>query len=81
MTKLTDECIGTLWTEAIEQFQKHEAGVSVHPSIYLARAIEDAVLERAASVCDETYVEPGDMQVENCHEAAAKIRAMKNKGE
>lgn len=35
-------------------------------------------LEEAAKICDQTYVSPGDLQVENCHEAAAKIREMKS---
>lgn len=31
--------------------------------------------ESCAKICDVTYVEPGDMQVKTCHEAAALIRA------
>ena len=31
--------------------------------------------EACAKICEETWVDPGDLQVENCHEAAAKIRA------
>lgn len=45
--KLTDERIGELWVQAAEQFQRHEHGVSVHPSIHLARAIESEVLAHA----------------------------------
>lgn len=31
--------------------------------------------EACALICEKTWVEPGDAQVENCHEAAASIRA------
>ena len=31
--------------------------------------------EACALICEKTWVEPGDAQVENCHEAAAAIRA------
>jgi len=43
-----------------------------------ARMVADAVAaerEACAAICDVTYVEPGDMQVESCHEAALIIRA------
>jgi len=41
-------------------------------------AIRNAALEEAALICDKSYVEPGDLQVENCHEAAAAIRALQS---
>jgi hypothetical protein len=41
---LPDEQIYALWKQAIDQFQKHEYGKSVHPSIYLARAIARAAI-------------------------------------
>ena len=47
--KPTDERIFALWGMAIEQFQRHEAGVSVHPSIYLSRAIEAELLAARAA--------------------------------
>lgn len=31
--------------------------------------------EACAKICEETFVEPGDMQVESCGAAADKIRA------
>jgi len=36
-----------------------------------------AAQTRSAVICDETYVEPGDLQVAPCTEAAEKIRSMK----
>lgn len=30
--------------------------------------------EECAKICEETWVEPGDLQTDNCHEAADKIR-------
>ena len=65
---LPDEQIYALWKQAIDQFQKHEYGKSVHPSIYLARAIARAAiaahLERQAQAKAEqderTYM--GDKQ-------------------
>lgn len=42
---------------------------------YAAAKVREA-LEGAAKICDETYVEPGDLQVESCYEAAEKIRAL-----
>jgi hypothetical protein len=79
MTKLTDDDIRQIIAERFADDSCTPDDIAFARAI--EDAIEDAVLERAASVCDETYVEPGDMQVENCHEAAAKIRAMKNKEE
>lgn len=35
-----------------------------------------AALEQAAKICEQTYVEPGDLQTAPCSEAAAKIRAL-----
>jgi hypothetical protein len=46
---ITDERIFALWAKAIEQFQQHKAGVSVHPSIYLSRAIEAEMLATAGA--------------------------------
>lgn len=43
----------------------------------IAAAIDRAVAaerERCAQICEETWVEPGDLQVCTCKEAADKIR-------
>lgn len=37
-----------------------------------AKAIYAKALEDAAKVCEETYVEPGDLQVMRCTDAAEK---------
>jgi hypothetical protein len=39
-----------------------------------ARRVEAEERERCARICEETFVEPGDMQVCNFQEAADKIR-------
>jgi len=39
------------------------------------RAAANAEREACAAICDKTWVEPGNMQVQRCHEAAAAIRA------
>ena len=67
-----------------EEYAKNNFG-DVHPVLSdvprtaaLSTAITKAVemeREACAKICDETWVEPGDMQVETCHEAAALIRA------
>lgn len=43
---------------------------------YAFKAGRESMREEAAKVCDETWVEPGDMQVGNCHEAARLIRSI-----
>lgn len=45
---LSDDEIGQLWDMAMNQFQRHERGVSVHPSIYMVRAIERIAADRQA---------------------------------
>lgn len=44
----------------------------------ILEAMEDARAEEreaCAKICEETWVEPGDMQVASCQEAAEKIRS------
>lgn len=40
-----------------------------------AKMVVTAEREACAEICDNTIVEPGDQQMESCHEAAAAIRA------
>ena len=40
-----------------------------------AALVAEKEREACALICEKTWVEPGDAQVENCHEAAASIRA------
>jgi TfoX/Sxy family transcriptional regulator of competence genes len=72
MTKLTDDDIRQIIasTFADDSF--------TYDDIVFARAIGDAVLERAASVCDNAFKERGGVAFLY---AAQEIRAMKNKEE
>lgn len=48
------------------------------PKLYTQADLDAALAkerEACAQICDETWVCPGDLQAESCHEAAAAIRA------
>ncbi len=65
------------WWDANEkQFTADSCHMSgYHMASVAWRAGQSAEREACAEICDETFVEPGDLQVDNCHEAAKKIRA------
>lgn len=51
-------------------------GIPMEEFKAIVAAARQSALEEAARICDETWVSPGDLQCESCHEAAAKIRAL-----
>lgn len=69
--------LAELGTEAVGELTwgEYDLITTDQAEAYAAAKVREA-LEGAAKICDETYVEPGDLQVESCYEAAEKIRAL-----
>jgi hypothetical protein len=79
MTKLTDDDIRQIIADNFADT------FCLPDDIAFARAIEDAVLERAALICDDRHYDwrfgNGEDSVSGPKECAELIRAMKNKEE